>query len=398
MLNVTTPEEARALLKERFKNTLNETEIVPLGAAAGRVLAEDIFSPEAVPTFDRSTVDGFAVRAKDTFGASEALPSLLKYAGEVDMGRAAGLTLAYGECAYVPTGGALPAGADAVVMLEYVSELGAERGVERPASPGSNIIFAGDDIGRGQLLFKKGRILFPRDEGALAALGLCTVSAVRKPRVAVISTGDELVPPNEAVTDGKVRDVNAPLLSALLAESGAESVRFPIVRDDADELRSALRAASEFDVTLISGGSSAGARDMTAALIGELGECFMHGLAMKPGKPTVIGEISGKPVFGLPGHPVAACFVYRLIVRPTLDSMTGAVRRELVSRARVSVNIPSNHGRAECVPVRLQGGVAEPIRIKSGLITLLRDADGFIYIPRDSEGLRAGAETEVYAI
>ena len=401
MLNVKTPEETLRLIFQTFSPRTDLTETVPLHLAAGRVLAQDVCAAEFVPDFDRSTVDGYAVRASDTFGCSDAIPAILPLAGEVRMGEAAQTALAEGTCVAVPTGGALPQGADSVVMLEYTEDYGdGTIGVLKSAAPGRNVIFRGDDVAPGKVVLKKGRALLPQDIGALAAIGRTEVPVARRLRVGVISTGDELVPPSETPAAGQVRDVNAPLLAALLEGFGAEPVEYGIIVDDAVLLRETLsRAVTECDAVLISGGSSVGVKDAVCAIIKSMGELLLHGIAVKPGKPTILGRVGDVPVVGLPGHPVAAYFMARLFVLPLLGQLTGRDMTAYTVTAKLTESVNANHGRAQITPCRLrqtpEGLQAVPILAKSGLITQLAGADGFFIIPRDCEGLPALAEVQV---
>ena len=398
MLKVTTLENAQNELFLRFFDK-KEAETVFFSSGVGRVLAEDINAAEHVPDFSRSTVDGYAVRAENTFGCSETIPALLKLKGEVLMGQAAGFKLGPGECAYVPTGGQVPEGTDAMVMLEYAEDFGGGQiGLQKPSAPGAHIIFRGDDVVPGKAVLKAGHRLLPKDIGALAAMGITKVPVVKKPVVAILSTGDEIVlPDTAALRIGQMRDVNSPMLAAAVSAAGGEARELGIVPDDADALKAALAAAlSQADIVLISGGSSVGAKDAAASVLAELGELLFHGLALKPGKPTMAADIGGKPVFGLPGHPVAAYFIFHLLVRPLIAAMLGSSAKSPAVSAVCAAAIPSNHGREECVPVCLEAGRAVPIMSKSGLITTLSGADGFIRIPRDAEGMAEGSSVKVY--
>ena len=396
MLNVKTPEATMLEIESRFSHLKAQDEMVPLLCSCGRVLYEDVVADEQVPGFDRSSMDGWAVKAADTFGCSDNLPALLISAGEVEMGKAAPVHLSGGECIYVPTGGHIPEGADSVAMVEYTEDYGdGTIGILRPCAPGENIVFSGDDVASGKRLYKAGHRIVPHDIGALSALGRAALRVYKKPSVAIISTGDELVPIDVTPGSGQVRDVNSGMLAAAVGASGADSKVFGIVPDDEDKLVSLIKEAHSCDLILISGGSSAGERDITLDVVNRLGESFIHGIAMKPGKPTIIGEIEGKPVFGLPGHPVAAYFVFELFIYPLICSMQGGVPGRRMLEAELSAAIPSNHGRAEYVAVKLEEGTkglsAIPIRGKSGLITLLADTGGYIEVPRDCEGFHRGA-------
>lgn len=402
MLQVKTPEEVLALIRKEFSPLPGRTETVPYTEALGRVLAEDITAEEYVPDFNRSTVDGYACRAADTFGCSDAIPAILTVAGEVQMGRGADFVLARESCAYVPTGGAIPSGADCAVMIEYTEDYGdGTVGILKPGAPGMNLIFRGDDVFPGKPILKAGRVLTAQDIGALAAVGRTQVPVVRRLRIGVISTGDELVPPEEAPGPGQVRDVNTPLLAAMLKEFGADCVSYGIVVDDEALLREKVRiAARECDAVILSGGSSVGVKDATCRIIEEMGELLLHGIAVKPGKPTILGRAGSIPMIGLPGHPVAACIVAKLFVLPLLGRLSGRVREQLPVTAELTESLGANHGRAQvsaCV-LKREGGklLATPIRSKAGLITQLAGADGFFVIDRDCEGLPKGAAVQVF--
>lgn len=400
MFTVKTPEEVFDTIREEFPQLLPE-ENASLYDCCGRVLARDITAPEYVPGFDRSTVDGYAVRAQDTFGCSDSIPAILEVSGEILMGGSAGPALAAETCRAIPTGGAVPEGSDAVVMIEYTEDYGdGTIGVLKPVSPGQNMIYRGDDVFPGKTVICKGRRLTPSDVGSLAAMGITEVSVFRKPVIGIMSTGDELVTPEKTPADGQIRDANGPMLAALCRELGAEVIDCGIVRDDWDEMQAAFcKAISECDILLISGGTSVGEKDQTARTIEAHGTLLFHGIAMKPGKPTILGNVGGKPVFGLPGHPVAAFFSTWIYVRSLIAQMNGQELRLRTMTAELSEAISANHGRAEYISVRLTetGGrvIAEPVHTKSGLITSLAGTDGFISIPRDCEGLPRGASVEV---
>ena len=402
MLQVKTPEEVLRLIHDKFRPVSELAESVPLTAAAGRTLSEDIIAEEYVPDFNRSTVDGYAVRAADTFGCSDAIPAILSLQGEIRMGEDAGFALLRENCAYVPTGGALPEGADCAVMLEYTEDYGdGTIGILKPGAPGMNVIFRGDDVYPGKVVLQAGRVLSAQDIGALAAIGRTVVPVQRRLKIGVISTGDELVPPGQKPLPGQVRDVNTALLSALLTEQGAEVHSYGIIVDDEDLLRETVtRAVQECDAVLLSGGSSVGVKDASCRIIESLGELLLHGIALKPGKPTIMGRAGNKPLVGLPGHPVAAFVVARLFMIPLLDRLAGRERPLWSVTAELSESVGANHGRAQVNPCRLlrQDGrvLALPIRSKSGLITQLAGADGFFCIERDCEGLPKGAPVQVY--
>ena len=401
MLDVKTPEEVLRLIQKEFK-TLGRCETVPLSEALGRVLAEDVRAEEYVPDFDRSTVDGYALRAQDTFGCSDAVPAILNLVGEVRMGEGAEISVPRDACVYVPTGGAIPEGCDCAVMIEYTEDYGdGTVGILKPGAPGMNLIFRGDDVFPGKTVLRAGRVLEAQDIGALAAIGKTAVPVRPRLRVGVISTGDELVPADRKPGPGQVRDVNSPMLAALLKDFGAECVDFGIVVDDEQLLREkTLAAAESCDAVILSGGSSAGVKDAACRIIGELGELLLHGIAVKPGKPTILGRAGNQPLIGLPGHPVAAFFVAKLFVLPLLARLEGRTMQEYPVQAVLSESLNANHGRMQVNACRLETAdgklTAVPIRSKSGLITQLAGADGYLVIGRDCEGLPKGAETEVF--
>ena len=400
MLHVKTPEEVLALIESEFE-TVAGMELVPLGAAMGRCLAEDIAATEYVPDFDRSTVDGYAVRARDTFGCTDAIPAILPVQAEVLMGQGADFPLNREECVAVPTGGAMPQGADAVVMVEYTEDYGdGTIGISRSAAPGDNMIFRGDDVYPGKVILQKGRVLSSQDIGALAAIGRVQVPVQKKLTVGVISTGDELVPPEETPKAGQVRDVNSPMLEAMLTCFGVNVINYGIVVDNEALLSEKVhQAVSECDAVLLSGGSSVGVKDAACRIIESMGSLLLHGIAIKPGKPTILGKAGVKPLVGLPGHPVAAYFITKLFVLPLLSKLSGRKQEHYTITAKVTENIGANHGRAQyqCCRLERKDGelYAHPIRGKSGLITTLAGADGYFCIDRDCEGLPKFAEIQV---
>ncbi len=402
VFTVKTPEEASELLREAFRSVMTGVENVPVGECVGRVCAGAIMSTEYVPGFNRSTVDGYAVRAAETFGASESIPAILRVAGEVHMGESFDTLLAPGECTAVPTGGFMPENTDAAVMLEYTEDYGdGTVGIIRPSAPGENMIYKGDDVKPGDVLLKQGAVISPHDVGGLAALGMETISVRKKTAVGIISTGDELVPVGALPRAGQVRDVNTSMLYAAVLEAGGTPILFGTVRDDRSLLRQTVGdALNQCDILLISGGSSVGMKDATAMVIEEMGELLFHGIAIKPGKPTIAGKAGNKAVFGLPGHPAAAHYITRIFVRPLIAQMMGMEPKSFTVTAKLAEAVPSNHGRAECISVNLEAvqgkaALARPIHGKSGLITALAGADGYFIVPRDCEGIPKGGEVTI---
>ena len=400
MLHVKTPEEVLALIEEKF-DVVAATELVGLTAAMGRVLAEDIAATEYVPDFNRSTVDGYAVRARDTFGCTDAIPAILPVQGEVFMGQGAAFALNPEECVAVPTGGAMPEGSDSVVMVEFTEDYGdGTIGISKSVAPGQNMIFRGDDVYPGKVILQKGRVLSSQDIGALAAIGRVQVPVVKKLTVGVISTGDELVPPEVTPGPGQVRDVNSPMLEAMLMRFGVNVINYGIVIDNETLLAEKVtKAVAECDAVLLSGGSSVGVKDAACRIIESMGSLLLHGIAIKPGKPTILGKTGSKPLVGLPGHPVAAYFITKLFVLPLLSRLMGRKQESYTTTAKVTESIGANHGRAQyqcCRLARKDGELyAFPIRGKSGLITTLAGSTGYFCIDRDCEGLPKGAEIQV---
>ena len=400
MLHVKTPEEVLALIEEKF-DVVAATELVGLTAAMGRVLAEDIAATEYVPDFNRSTVDGYAVRARDTFGCTDAIPAILPVQGEVFMGQGAAFALNPEECVAVPTGGAMPEGSDSVVMVEFTEDYGdGTIGISKSVAPGQNMIFRGDDVYPGKVILQKGRVLSSQDIGALAAIGRVQVPVVKKLTVGVISTGDELVPPEVTPGPGQVRDVNSPMLEAMLMRFGVNVINYGIVIDNETLLAEKVtKAVAECDAVLLSGGSSVGVKDAACRIIESMGSLLLHGIAIKPGKPTILGKTGSKPLVGLPGHPVAAYFITKLFVLPLLSRLMGRKQESYTTTAKVTESIGANHGRAQYQCCRLERKDGElyafPIRGKSGLITTLAGSTGYFCIDRDCEGLPKGAEIQV---
>ena len=398
MLRVVSKQDAVACVQQKTKHLLCETEFAPLEVALNRVLSSDLVAREDVPSYDRSTVDGYAVIAADTFGAGDALPAELTVVREIHMGEAADFSLQRGTCARIATGGMLPDCADAVIMVEHTQAAGNLCLAFSSVSPGENVTKRGDDVALGSVVLSKGSTLQAPEIGVLAALGYDPVPVFRKPVVAVISTGDELT--KDVPNPGQVRDVNSALLSSSVKAAGCDAYCYGAVHDEREHIRKAIVACLDAaDVVLISGGSSAGTKDMTVEILSSLGEVHFHGIAMKPGKPTIFATVNGKPVFGLPGHPLAAYFVFRLIVCPLIRSLLCRPEECPVRNGTLAVNIPSNHGREEYLCVRIDAeGAVYPLHTKSGVISVLAGADGYICVPRNMEGLSAGTTVEVYAL
>jgi molybdopterin molybdotransferase len=407
-LKVKTVDEVLAILRQWGPLP---ADVVELDSACGRILSEELHAPEPVPHFARAVMDGYAVRARDTFGASETLPAFLDVEGEVSMGQAFLCMLQPGKAIAVPTGGMLPPGADAVSMVEYTHSVD-EKSIEvtKPVAPGDNVLQVGEDIAVGERLFSAGKRLRPHDVGVLAALGFVTVAVHRRPRVALLSTGDEILPVTTSqLSPGKVRDINTFSLAAQVREAGGLVGFRKIVPDDLDSLVAACRAALEdHDVLLLSGGSSVGARDYTLDILKHFpaAELLVHGVAIRPGKPTILAGIGEKIFWGLPGHPVSAMTVFEAFVCPSLQLLQGMIEDDVVGsmagthKAALGCRLPSVHGRTDYVPVALKRENGEllafPIFGKSASISILVRSDGYVIVPEHVEGFDTGSEVSVH--
>jgi molybdopterin molybdotransferase len=373
--------------------------------ALGRVTAKPVQSPIPLPQFPRSTMDGYAVRANDTFGASEGLPAYLHVVGEVLMGSSPGFDINPGEAGVIHTGGMLPNSCNAVVMLEYTQPVGTDTvEILRPAAVGENTIKIGEDVKEGEEVIHRGVRIRPPEVGGLAALGVMELEVARRPVVGIISTGDEVVPPDHDLSPGQVRDINSYTLATLMIQAGAIPKRYGIIPDQPGELLSiATQALTECDVLLIAAGSSASARDLTARVINQLGTpgVLVHGVAIKPGKPTILAICNHKVVIGLPGNPVSALVVAGFFVVPVVESLLGLSNVATYARihARLSTNLASEAGREDWIAGRLymdqSGYVVDPIFSKSNLIFSLVRANCLIRVPLDANGLAADTIVEV---
>ncbi|MGB9822554.1 gephyrin-like molybdotransferase Glp [Thermodesulfovibrio sp.] len=402
------PQDALKLILHNLKPGCLTVETIPIEKAYGRVTAEDILSPEDLPGFERSTVDGFAVKAFDTFGAKESSPVYLTVKGDIAMGAIPHFSLSNGEAASIATGGMLPEGADAIVMIEHVNVISKDLiEVLRAVSPGENVIFRDEDAKKGEVVIKAGHRLKPQDIGALAGVGITTVKVFKQPVVSIILTGDEIIPHTEKVTPGKVRDVNSFTLAGLCYENGAVPLKMGIVRDEYDKLKKTVQKAYEIsDIILITGGTSAGVKDLTAKVIDELGSpgVLFHGASIKPGKPVIGAVCNGKPVFGLPGHPVAVYICFELFVKPVIHHMLKVTDKNFKKtvKAKISRNIHSQAGREDFIRVYLEehnGEIwATPLLSKSGLIMSLVKAQGIVRIPSELIGLSEGQEVLIEII
>ena len=398
-------DEALSRLQKIFPDNPLKIEEVSLLEAQNRFLAEDLYAAENVPAFNRSTVDGYAVKAADTFGAGEALPSLLTAAGSVLMGQKAEMILKKGQAVSVPTGGMLPEGADSVVMVEYTEQFDADTiAVYKPVSPGENVIARGDDMRQGETILKCGTYLGAKHIAMLAACGISRVNVYRPIRFAVISTGDEIIEIDQPQNIGQIRDINSYGLAAVINQWGGEVTYRAIVNDHYEALKQAVtEGLAKADVLLTSGGSSVGERDYTYRLMQEVchDDVFVKGIAIKPGKPTIAGNADGKPVIGLPGHPSAAMTVFRVLMRAVMKQW-GLHLEETRIPARLSINLPSAPGKTTFQMVQLEknadGFTAVPIFGKSGMIHLLGRSDGYIVLEAHQEGLEQNQQVMVHLL
>ena len=385
-----------------------DTEHVATVTARGRVLCDDLRSAVDLPHFSRAAMDGYAVRSKDTFGASQSLPAYLKLVGVVEMGKEAIQPVQPGEAIRISTGGMMPPGSDAVVMVEYTNEV--ESGlveVQRGVSPAQNVIQVGDDIKKGVTVFQCGRRLKAHDIGALTGIGMSSVPVFKRPRVALISTGDEIVDADVTPLPGQVRNINQHSLAGLIDECGAELKDLGVTPDDRQRLTTALTQALDWaDLVLLSGGSSMGAKDIALETILSFpdSEFIFHGISVAPGKPTIFAKACGKPIMGLPGYPVSALVIFDLFAAPLIRRLGGEViathaRFARTAKAILKTNIASQVGREDYIRVALeqesQGLLATPLPNKSGAIFTLVKADGMVRIDLNQDGLEAGEEVEV---
>jgi molybdopterin molybdotransferase len=401
---VRTPPDALELLNRHFTPRVRTEQILTVDAL-DRVLAQSLTSPQDLPEFPRSTVDGYAVNAADTYGASGSLPAFLTVVGEVAMGRLSDVQIGMGEAALVHTGGMIPAGANGVVMVENTQTIDAASiEVLKPVAEGENVIQIGEDIRTGDPILGPGRRLRPQDMGGLLALGITTVTVAVPPRVAIISSGDEVVAPDAPVSPGQVRDINSYTLAGLTRRAGGEPILYGIVPDDRAALEAAAaRAHREADIVVLSAGSSVSYRDMSVEVIAGLGApgVLAHGLSVRPGKPTIIAVAEGVPVFGLPGNPVSAMVIFDLVVAPTIRALLGETAQSKQQvQARLARNIASEAGREDYVQVRVEQRDGElwavPVFGKSNLIYTLVHADGVVKIDLNANGVREGAWVTVF--
>lgn len=412
-LELNPPEKFWEEIKSFLSNKSLSREKLNLENSLGRILAEDIFSPVDLPPFSRSTVDGYAVKAADTAGASASMPTYFEIAGSIEMGKGTELKLKNGQAAAIPTGGMLPEGTDAVLMIEDTEKID-ENTIEsfKSLAVGENLVQKAEDIAAGELLFKKGHKLMARDIGALAGLGITEFNAFSRAEVSVISTGDELISAEAEADAGQIRDINSYSITSYLNKIGAAAKKVGIVEDKFEKLKEAVKNELGQDLVLISGGSSVGIKDMTIDLLNSLGEpgVLLHGLAIKPGKPTILAVIEDTIVIGLPGHPASAWTVNNILVAEIVRVLNGEKEAAEIGiqenkypiKAQLTRSLVSDKGREEYIPVRIikenNKLLAEPLLGKSSLITNLAHGNALLRVPRNQEGKEKGELVELTLI
>jgi molybdopterin molybdotransferase len=402
---VQTPDELYKKL-DRFKPL--SVEGLKIEDALHRVLYEDIIAPVNLPEFPRSIVDGFAVKAKDTYGVSEKNPGILKLVGEIPMGEVSAMELKDGEAVKVATGGMVPKGADAVEMVEYTDGVDNRTlHVFKTLSPLENVIQVGEDVRAGEVVLRQGHWIRPQDMGLLAGIGKTEIHVYRRPRVAIISSGDEIIPIDETPSPGEIRDINRYTIVSMVEEAGGDPAFLGIARDRFEDLKEKIETGlRDADTVVLTGGSSVGTLDLTGEVLQTFPETEIlgHGVSIRPGKPTLLADIAGKPFLGLPGHPVSAMVIFHFFGKPLLKILSGVARdgiwHQMKIRAKASRNIPSVPGREDYVRVRIEERAgtfwAHPVFGKSGAIGHLVKANGLIRIGINEEGLEAGEESDVF--
>ena len=411
LFKVSTPQEVITMLKDHLnlKEIIQSNiEVVDIKTALHRILAEEIVAPANLPGFNRSTMDGYAIRAEDSFGATDSLPSYLKIVGEIKMGVKPEFKIDPGETVKISTGGMLPEGANAVIMVEYTENID-DTTIEarRSISPWENVVREDEDLKTGEIMLRKGHRLRPQDMGVLAGIGKTNIKIYRKPKIAIISTGNEIIPAKEKPLIGQVRDINSYTLGACIEEAGGVPVYRGIIKDEVILLEQEIKKTIKEDkveAVIISGGSSVGVRDVTLEVLNRLGKpgVLIHGVSVKPGKPTILAIADNRPIFGLPGHPVSAMIIFDLFVRPLISWLQGGEYNYNSAReieAELTCNVVSDSGREDYVRVLVykegEKFYAEPILGKSGLISTMVRASGLIKIGLNIEGLEKGSKVMV---
>jgi len=398
---------AKSIFYAHLNLTPNQTEIVPLHDALGRVNSMDIYSPTDVPPFNRASMDGFAVIAKDTIDAEEAHPISLEVVGEITAGYVYDGRIQSGQCVEISTGAPMPDGADAVVMVEYTNRQKDQTKISRAVTPSENTMAAGTDIQSGERIVPVNRVLTSRELGVIAATGIHQVEVLKKPKIALFSSGDEIIPPGSELKPGKIYDINSTSILTSLLENGADPDFRGIIKDIREDIATQLhRAMTDSDLVIISGGTSAGMGDMLYEVIDELGDpgLLVHGVKVKPGKPTILAVCDGTPIIGLPGYPASALSILQLFVIPLVRQFAGLSPQPTGSIVKAITNqrIRSAEGRYEFKPMYLlqgsDGWIAFPVPGGSGAITSIALADGFVQIPENTHFIAAGSEIDIHLI
>jgi len=387
-------EEAKKIIFSLVKEKENEK--LRLENALNRVLAQNIVAKIDVPHFKKSAMDGFAVMAEDTFGASNTNPKELPIIERIKIGQVVKKELKSNQCVEIATGAPLAKNADAVLMVEYCEKVDNKIILYKAVTPGENVIDVGSDIKKGSLLLKKGTVLGPRFIGLLASQGIKEILVKKSPKIAYFSTGNEILPIDGQLEEGKIYDINSFTIIGSIKEQGCDALFLGILEDDKELIKQKIGEALEMaDFLLLSGGSSLGEEDLTAEAVKELGEVLVHGIAIKPGKPVLIGKVKNKLILGLAGYPTSALSNFYILVLPMIDRMLGAKRKPRIVKGKITKKIVSTIGRYEFLPVRINEDRAIPIQKGSSAIASLADADGFIEIDENTEVLEKGAEVEI---
>jgi molybdenum cofactor synthesis domain-containing protein len=388
-------EEAKRLIDANIE-PIPRTQRVSINDSLNRVLAEDVVATRSTPPFNRAAMDGYAVKAKDTFGVSRQNPKLLNIVDVLYAGSVPKKKLAAGECIQIATGAMMPPGADAVVMIEDVTQENDQVKIFHPVYPNANTASKGEDIKKGELILKQGIILGPAKIGVLASQGMRRVKVYEKPRVAIIPTGEEIGEVGKRLSRGQVYDINSYTLSAMVKESGCLAIKFNIVSDEIDQIKATICEGLKNDLVIISGGSSVGERDLLFGILQKWGQVIFHGIQIKPGKPTMFALVEGLPVLGMPGYPTSCLINAYLLLEPALRKMAHLPpKRELIINAKLSERVPSSVGRRQFLPVKITSGSAMPIFKKSGSITSTAQADGYIVVAENTDILEKGEPVKV---
>ncbi len=388
-------EEASHIIYTNIEE-ITRTESIGINHCLHRILAQDIIASRSTPPFNRAAVDGYALRAKDTFGTSRQNPKSFNVIDVVYAGELPKLKIAAGNCAQVATGAKMPQGADAVVMIEDVSRKDNQIKVVKPIHPKANIAPMGEDIKKGELILKEGSFLGPANIGVLASQGINKTSVFLKPEVAVIPTGEEVGEVGQKLKQVQIYDINSHTVSALVRENGCLPAKFGIVGDTRAEIKAAIEKGLEFDILVFTGGSSVGEKDLLFDILKEMGEVFFHGIQIKPGKPTMFGKVRGKPVFGMPGYPTSCLINAYVLLLPALRKISRLPpKRNIYINSTLGEMIPGSTGRKQFLPVRLESNIAFPLFKESGAITGTAKADGYIVIDENIDVMEKGQSVTV---